>query len=459
MNTFKTKGVVEGFYGKPWTWEERKDIISFMGQEGYNLYIYAPKADLLHRDKWREMYDTEFEQHFKELIEAGKRSGVDVSMAISPGLSLVHSSDEDLRILKDKYLKFTAIGVKTISLFLDDIPETLIHEGDKQAYSSLAHAQADFSNRLFDALSNEVEDMHFILCPTIYHGEQVTDYHYILGEKLHEAIQIMWTGPQVCSEKLTIENAKMVNEAFKRKPLYWDNFPVNDASMVPELHIGHFSGRDGGLVHFSEGFIVNPMNQAYASMPVLKNIAFYLSDPEQYDPERGLLNTIEQMYPEIVEEFLLFSKACDSSPLQPGDPEITINLIQKLEAFKKKGALKLMADFLCKTGQQIGKAHNKIAEHIDDRLKTDINPWLAEFDYYGHLMKDMAQALEVIEVVYRDEHPPSEKIEAIHKANTQLEASLERLAHLKTRIFGKGIREYAFDLLITCKGLVQLVDW
>lgn len=312
---------------------------------------------------------------------------------------------------------------------------------------------------MFDALLNEVKDMQFILCPTIYHGEQVTDYHEILGEKLHEAIQIMWTGPQVCSEKLTVENAKMVGKAFKRKPLYWDNFPVNDASMVPELHIGQFCGRDGELAQYSEGFVVNPMNQAYASMPVLKNIAFYLNTPEQYDPERGLLNTINQMYPELAEEFFLFSKACDTSPLKPGDPEITVNMIQEIDEFKKMGTLKLMVDFLNKTGQQIIKAHDKILDHIDDQLKTDIIPWLREFDYYGHLMEDLAHALEQIEVVYHDEHPPSEKIEEIHRAIKHLETTLEKTAHLKTRIFGKGIREFAFDTLITCKGLIQLVDW
>ena len=351
------------------------------------------------------------------------------------------------------------MGTRTISLFLDDIPEKLVHESDKSEYQSLAHAQADFTNRLFKALVQEVEGLQFILCPTIYHGEQVTDYHYTLGEKLNNQIRIMWTGPQVCSEKLTIENAKMVEKAFRRKPLYWDNFPVNDASMVPELHIGRFSGRDGQLDSFSDGFIVNPMNQAYASMPVLKNIGFYLRDPDQYDPERALINTFEEMYPGIVQEFLLFSKACDSSPLKPGDPEITDNLIQKLQEFKKNGKLQLMADFLNKTGKQICKAHDKIVEHIDDQLKIEIIPWLTEFNYYGQLMQDMTRVLLEIEVVYRDEHPPSNKIGEIQQANSQLETSLEKLPHLKTRIFGKGIREFALDLLITCKGLVQLVDW
>ncbi|MFW6263708.1 MAG: beta-N-acetylglucosaminidase domain-containing protein, partial [Thermotogota bacterium] len=443
----------------PWTWNERKDIITFMGKHGYNLYIYAPKADQLHRDKWRQMYDAEFEQHFMELIETGKSSDVEVSMAISPGLSLVHSDAKDLMILKEKYFRFIAMGIRTISLFLDDIPETLIHKEDKQAYPSLAHAQADFTNRLFESLSDKVDDMQFILCPTIYHGKQVTDYHYTLGEQLHDEIKIMWTGPQVCSKTLTVKNAQMVEKAFGRKPLFWDNFPVNDATMVPELHIGTFSGREGQLNQCSEGFVINPMNQAYASMPVLKNIAFYLDDPEHYDPEKGLINAIEQMYPEMTEEFLLFSKACDTSPLKPGDPEITVNMIQKLHELKKNGNLKLMADFLNKTGQQICKAHNKIVEHMNEQLKTDIIPWLREFDYYGHLMTDMAQALEEIEVVYRDEHPPSEKIKEIHRANNQLETSLEKLAHLKTRIFGKDIREFALDLLITCKGLVKLVDW
>src|SRR6056297_1939474 len=122
MNGFKIKGVVEGFYGKPWTWNQRKDIISFMGKEDYNLYIYAPKADLLHRDKWRQMYDSDFEQQFKELIEVGNKSDVEVSMAISPGLSLVYSDEHDLQILKEKFLRFTTLGTRTISLFLDDIP-------------------------------------------------------------------------------------------------------------------------------------------------------------------------------------------------------------------------------------------------------------------------------------------------------------------------------------------------
>jgi len=459
MNRFKVRGVVEGFYGKPWTWQERRDIIQFMGKNGYTLYIYAPKADHLHRDNWRQMYDHSFEENFQSLIETGKTVSVDVSMAISPGLSLVHSDECDLNILKQKYLKFAEMGVHTISLFLDDIPQELIHQRDKQIYQSLADAQADFANRLYLSLANEIKNMQFILCPTIYHGTTISQYHQTLGDKLHKDIQIMWTGPQVCSEKLTVENAQMVAKAFNRKPLFWDNFPVNDSVMVPELHIGRFSGRDGDLGTVCEGFIVNPMNQAYASMSVLKNISFYLNDPQHYNPDEALIQSFTQMYPQIASEMIIFSKACDTSPLNPGDPEITVHLLEQLEHLRKKGKLKQMSTLLNETGERICSAYDTIVEKINQNLMADIEPWLKEFHYYGRLMNKMAIALEHIEVVYRDEHPPVETIDAIHEANTQLETALKKLACLKTRIFGKGLRDYALELSITCKGLVKLVDW
>ncbi|MGC9321147.1 MAG: beta-N-acetylglucosaminidase domain-containing protein [Kosmotogaceae bacterium] len=57
---FEIRGVVEGFYGTPWPMEKRREIIKFLGEHGYNLYIYAPKDDQLHRKRWRDMYDEDF---------------------------------------------------------------------------------------------------------------------------------------------------------------------------------------------------------------------------------------------------------------------------------------------------------------------------------------------------------------------------------------------------------------
>ncbi|MDQ3082261.1 MAG: protein O-GlcNAcase, partial [Gemmatimonadota bacterium] len=31
-------GIIEGFYGKPWTWESRKETVSFLAPYGYRFY-------------------------------------------------------------------------------------------------------------------------------------------------------------------------------------------------------------------------------------------------------------------------------------------------------------------------------------------------------------------------------------------------------------------------------------
>ena len=45
-------GLIEGFYGKPWTWDDRDGCVSFLCENGYRFYIYAPKTDPYLREKW-----------------------------------------------------------------------------------------------------------------------------------------------------------------------------------------------------------------------------------------------------------------------------------------------------------------------------------------------------------------------------------------------------------------------
>lgn len=144
MKGFRIRGVVEGFYGKPWSMEDRFDIIQFMGDHGYNLYIYAPKDDELHRFRWRESYGDDFVKGFSMVVEKGRQCGVDVAMAISPGLTVEYSSEDDLHTFVGKLLSFTEMGVKSFALFYDDIPFRLSSQRDKERFKSLANAQVFF---------------------------------------------------------------------------------------------------------------------------------------------------------------------------------------------------------------------------------------------------------------------------------------------------------------------------
>ena len=54
---FPVRGVIEGFYGAPWTHAARLDAVAFLAERGMNAYVYAPKDDPRHRTRWREPYD------------------------------------------------------------------------------------------------------------------------------------------------------------------------------------------------------------------------------------------------------------------------------------------------------------------------------------------------------------------------------------------------------------------
>lgn len=53
---FAVRGVVEGFYGTPWTHAQRLDMIDFLARRGLNTFVYSPKDDPLMRHRWREPY-------------------------------------------------------------------------------------------------------------------------------------------------------------------------------------------------------------------------------------------------------------------------------------------------------------------------------------------------------------------------------------------------------------------
>ena len=48
------RGVIEGFYGNPWSHKDRLRQFDFYGQYKMNTYVFGPKDDPYHRARWRE---------------------------------------------------------------------------------------------------------------------------------------------------------------------------------------------------------------------------------------------------------------------------------------------------------------------------------------------------------------------------------------------------------------------
>ncbi|MDE6225154.1 MAG: beta-N-acetylglucosaminidase domain-containing protein, partial [Muribaculaceae bacterium] len=78
------RGVVEGFYGNAWSHANRLSQFEFYGENKLNTYIYGPKDDPYHREKWREPYPDDQAQRLKELADAAARHKVNFVWGIHP---------------------------------------------------------------------------------------------------------------------------------------------------------------------------------------------------------------------------------------------------------------------------------------------------------------------------------------------------------------------------------------
>ena len=317
---FKVRGVIEGFYGRPWSHDQRLDLIDFISRHGMNTFAYAPKDDPLLRRQWRTLYSGEDLDRVSELVERSKTRGVDFIFCLSPGLSIEYSSTDDRRALGAKLESVASLGVSWFGLLLDDIPLSLQHQSDREAFAELADAHISLISEVYAQLD---ATRKLIVCPTVYWGRGDEEYIRRLGDAIDPRIDLFWTGAAICSPRLDLLDAATFTRAANRPPTYWDNYPVNDVAMSHELHIGPYRGRDRHLYRFANGVIANGMELFESSKIAFATIADYLRDPEAYDPEESWRRAIDEVAgKEHADAFVLFADNVRSSALATDDAPI-----------------------------------------------------------------------------------------------------------------------------------------
>ena len=122
----KFYGVVEGFYGRPWSSVERSELFSWMNESGtLSTYMYAPKDDLLHRGRWRELYPVAEAGVLAEAIRLTSDAGIRFVYSIAPGMDMAYTSEADRAALLAKIDQVAAMGCSEFAILFDDIPESL----------------------------------------------------------------------------------------------------------------------------------------------------------------------------------------------------------------------------------------------------------------------------------------------------------------------------------------------
>ena len=296
------RGVVEGFYGTPWSHQARLSQIAFYARHKMNVYIYGPKDDPWHRDKWREPYPEAEAKRISELATYARSLGVNFYWAIHPGVD-IKWTEQDRDYLVAKLEKMYDLGVRSFAVFFDDI----WGEGTR------ADKQAELLNYVDNNFIQKKHDVApLIMCPTEYNRAWANDekgYLRTLGTQMNQGIEIMWTGNSVvhCIDR---ESQEWINQRINRKSYIWWNFPVSDF-VRDHILLGPAYGNDLDIAETMSGFVSNPMEHAEASKISLYGIADYTWNMPAYDYqadwEKGLREVLPSNY-EALRTFALYNK-------------------------------------------------------------------------------------------------------------------------------------------------------
>jgi len=276
-------------------------MINFLGANGFNIYVYAPKSDQYLRSGWRKAYPSRSKERLRALMRAACRSSVDFVFAVSPGLDIEYSSRTDRRILLGRLRDVTGMQCGWVGIFLDDIEPKLVHPTDRHGFRNLGEAHVALINDVYDELVKDGTRLMF--CPTYYAndylGKTALENEYLkeIGEGLAAGVDVLWTGRKVVSTEISEKDVGEFSRAIRRKPFLWDNYPVNDYyGDRPRLNLGPFEGRAPGILPLLSGYVSNPMNQPEASKIPLLTLSDYLRDPFGYSPQKSLARAARRVF-------------------------------------------------------------------------------------------------------------------------------------------------------------------
>ena len=367
------RGVVEGFYGTPWSHQVRLSLIDFWGKNKMNTYLYGPKDDPYHSSpNWRLPYPEEEARHISELIAACKRNYVDFVWAIHPGKD-IKWNEEDYNNLVHKFNLMYDLGVRSFAIFFDDI------EGE----GTNPVKQTELLNRLtkeFVQAKGDVESL--TMCPTDYSRLWANPTEKgslaIFGRTLDPSIKIFYTGDVVCSD-LTKETMDWLNSRIKRPGYYWWNFPVTDYARQYVLQ-GPTYGVDTTLTEQDLcGLVSNPMEYGEASKLALYGVADYAWNIKAYNPMDNWERGLECLMPKAYEAYRTFA-------IHSGDTETGYRRDESWETttFRLADWDDAEAQELWNEFDRVEKAPAAIEQGCTNvGLLQELKPWLTEFNKLG----------------------------------------------------------------------------
>lgn len=387
--TMSWRGVIEGYYGEPWTQADRLRQLDFYGAHKMNTYVYAPKDDPYHREKWREPYPADKLNDLRALDARARARHVDFVFAISPGLDVCYSSPDDLAALEKKAQAVWDVGVRTFGLFLDDIGGGLHCDADKTAFGGDADPLAAAQAHLLNAFRADFVATHrgagrLLTVPTEYSGTQSSTYRTRFAELVDRDIVLYWTGNEVVSDTVSTADADAASAVFRHDLLLWDNYPVNDY-LPRRLFLGPLKGRDARLnEHGVIGVTANPMPQSEPAKIALATVGDYTWNPHGYRPEQSWESALHEIGGPAYPALRALADNSRSSDLDGTESPRLTALIKAFWAEHEAGSDGPATAALIDEFTTMEHARSTLADALGDpEFVRQADPWLVKLSHFG----------------------------------------------------------------------------
>ncbi len=262
-----SRGFIEGYYGNPWSVEDRAALMTWGGYYKLNSYFYAPKDDPKHNAKWRELYtEEEIETQIRPLAEAGNASKCRFVYALHPYMYnpiTDYNYDDSMAIMKAKFTQVIEAGVRQIAILADD--------AGNQGGSHYTKMLTDMTAWIKE-MQVEYPDLKLLL-PFV--TQEYMGYGQSYYRNFPENVQIVMTGGQVwgfCSPSFTNSFYNNVG----RGVYLWINWPCTDNSKNHLIMGGYADFLQPGVdPNKVEGIMLNPMQQSEPSKVAIFGNACY----------------------------------------------------------------------------------------------------------------------------------------------------------------------------------------
>lgn len=310
----RDRGVIEGYYGVPYSADVTKDLFRFMARYKMNTYMYGAKSDPYHSQKWAEPYPTTItaeqlrigylsQEMLRDIAETGQAMKVNFIWAIHPGTAFTDANNQEVMDqIMHKFSDMHALGVRQFGVFVDDVGVPSDDATLQLGATRLTELQQRMDSRWNGpkaAPADTVRPLHYV--PQLYafswaSAEQGKRFFNALGS-VPEKVRIYITGRNVWSVPNNADLA-VVREWLGRDASWWWNYPCNDndvtklftmdtyANFSDEKHIITLDRLQGSLQGTST-LISNPMQQGEASKIALFSIADYAWNNAAFDNHRS----------------------------------------------------------------------------------------------------------------------------------------------------------------------------